>query len=495
MDIWSILQIERTTDKKKIKRAYARLAAQFHPEEQPEEFQRIYAAYEEALRYAESGGRPSCLVMSNLDNQFLYNEKTENNRPDIDFNQYDIQPEKYEARQEEEKIDFDELIKQEAKPNLSLNRQDSNLDFSVLNNLEDETVSTVEIDSLIGRFRILMYDEEDRKKLGKWKRLLGDVSFLHLHQEREFLMKFTVMFREVQLTQKVSRLIYNAIDFPVVEQLYEYEVYRELKENLLLDIKGKRRLVKYSDVHENFSVVYWIGGFLVFIIALVAQTIREQDTSTWVNYDFNERISAVMDSMIDDFEGNSSVDKDLEKYLKEHYKADFAVTAIGEPDDIMEVYYLMGKGKNISDYQWFMVNTQNVDIPVQFYASWSKDEGFRFDYSYRQMFAILESVGLANFIDDKDTYNMEYVKKDEQRYSYPVLFVEGGVVDGFCECLGTAADLIAETDFIFEGKEYVVLNIYNPHTGATYYLQIRQGEFVDKEAMQKEVEQIARGGS
>ena len=52
--IWDILQIAVTKDKKEIKRAYARLSKEIHPEERPEEFQRLYEAYQKALQYASS---------------------------------------------------------------------------------------------------------------------------------------------------------------------------------------------------------------------------------------------------------------------------------------------------------------------------------------------------------------------------------------------------------------------------------------------------------
>ena len=38
MNAWEILGIEPTSDKKTIKRAYAKLLKQYHPEENPEEF-------------------------------------------------------------------------------------------------------------------------------------------------------------------------------------------------------------------------------------------------------------------------------------------------------------------------------------------------------------------------------------------------------------------------------------------------------------------------
>lgn len=53
MNIWDILEIAETTDVKKIKRAYAHLTKQVHPEEQPKEFQRLHDAYHGALSYAK----------------------------------------------------------------------------------------------------------------------------------------------------------------------------------------------------------------------------------------------------------------------------------------------------------------------------------------------------------------------------------------------------------------------------------------------------------
>lgn len=49
MNAWEILGIEPTSDKKTIKRAYAKLLKQYHPEENPEEFKQIQAAYQHCL--------------------------------------------------------------------------------------------------------------------------------------------------------------------------------------------------------------------------------------------------------------------------------------------------------------------------------------------------------------------------------------------------------------------------------------------------------------
>lgn len=55
--IWDVLQIEPTTDKRAIKKAYACRSKEIHPEERPEEFRALYEAYQAALRYASPRGK------------------------------------------------------------------------------------------------------------------------------------------------------------------------------------------------------------------------------------------------------------------------------------------------------------------------------------------------------------------------------------------------------------------------------------------------------
>lgn len=53
MNVFEILEIEPTEDKKKIKKAYASLARKYHPEEQPEKWKEIHDAYIMAMRIAD----------------------------------------------------------------------------------------------------------------------------------------------------------------------------------------------------------------------------------------------------------------------------------------------------------------------------------------------------------------------------------------------------------------------------------------------------------
>ena len=54
MTIWQILEINITTDKKSIKKAYVKMISANHPEENPEKFKEIKNAYDMAIKYANN---------------------------------------------------------------------------------------------------------------------------------------------------------------------------------------------------------------------------------------------------------------------------------------------------------------------------------------------------------------------------------------------------------------------------------------------------------
>ena len=49
---WEILGIMPTSDKKTIRAAYSEQSKKYHPEEEPEAFQKLHEAYEAAIDYA-----------------------------------------------------------------------------------------------------------------------------------------------------------------------------------------------------------------------------------------------------------------------------------------------------------------------------------------------------------------------------------------------------------------------------------------------------------
>ena len=77
--IFDILGIEPTSDKRLIKKAYAQKVKECHPEESPEEWQQLHEAYEAALKYAK-GGRGAYYVPVNTFVEQAQEQKTQEQR-------------------------------------------------------------------------------------------------------------------------------------------------------------------------------------------------------------------------------------------------------------------------------------------------------------------------------------------------------------------------------------------------------------------------------
>lgn len=76
-DIWAVLGIEPTTDKRRIKKAYAEAVKTCHPEEHPEEFKQLYEAYQAALNSLSADNRASRGVSAETLQQTLHSETSQ----------------------------------------------------------------------------------------------------------------------------------------------------------------------------------------------------------------------------------------------------------------------------------------------------------------------------------------------------------------------------------------------------------------------------------
>lgn len=100
MNIWELLEIEPTTDKKAIRRAYATKSRVIHPEEKPEEFKLLHMAYEAALQYAAWSAERGTASGSPVE------ERTE----DKLLTDGDFGPASEETAQEQEETEHSELF-------------------------------------------------------------------------------------------------------------------------------------------------------------------------------------------------------------------------------------------------------------------------------------------------------------------------------------------------------------------------------------------------
>ncbi|MBC1421371.1 molecular chaperone DnaJ [Listeria seeligeri] len=105
MTIWEILKIDKTTDKRAIKRAYARALKYTHPEDDPAAFQRLKEAFDLALECQEFNQDIS-IPFSEADN-ILNIEKSEVEKINLEM---DLSKQRKENIVEERELSFKERI-------------------------------------------------------------------------------------------------------------------------------------------------------------------------------------------------------------------------------------------------------------------------------------------------------------------------------------------------------------------------------------------------
>lgn len=416
MSIWSTLGIDPTRDKREIKRAYAKMAARYHPEEQPEKFQEIYDAYEQALSYAE-GHAGTEYHFEKVDYKLTTGGTGNTEKPLL--------------QNEENSINFDGKIPKTPRQRIVLkdSAEENQIDFEGripktprqgLNRIEDD--EEVRLD-----FEQLAPDSNRR---------------LMLKPPTEQTINFQSIVKE------------EPPDEPQHHTEPQYHVKKKKKMSL-------KDVLKYTVVIGTW---WFIWGLL--------------HEFTGDNVDF-----------FSGFKESQSGQECVQRTLKDRYDTDFLVIPMEIPDSVNGVYYLVAEGKKKEDYQWFVCNTTDEAVQVTFIASY--DSGLiNYDYSYKQLFAFLNYVGLGGYVDHADIQknNLDYMNKGEKRYCYPIIKLSSGDLNAvFFQRINQLCDLIQNSEAQFYNSEQLTINIKNSGNGAVYNLHISKGKKVDIEAVKQEL--------
>lgn len=128
-DPFKVLGIAPTSDKKQIKKAYAKLAARYHPEEYPEKWQEIHEAYEAAIQFASAIGEENTeqkaavevsTEKEHIEKDYMEKDRTEKDRTEKDCMGKDTVPESVpeavslekskDIEEEETAFDFEQIL-------------------------------------------------------------------------------------------------------------------------------------------------------------------------------------------------------------------------------------------------------------------------------------------------------------------------------------------------------------------------------------------------
>ena len=183
MNIWETLGIEPTTDVKLIRRRYAELVRLYHPEDQPEIYQEIVEAYQEALTYARSRkARPeNSLKKASPSQETAKFEEEFNGKPNSSLNFENLTEERKAKGEESEtsSLNFSDYQQSTDKTSNSFN-------FETFKAEEDEPKSTLDfsgyneaaylirnaIESIVGNDD---YNQEEQEHL--WRQFFHQYQF------------------------------------------------------------------------------------------------------------------------------------------------------------------------------------------------------------------------------------------------------------------------------------------------------------------------------
>ena len=219
MNCFTVLGIEPTTEKKKIKRAYAAMSREFHPEEHPEEFQRIHDAYEEALAWAErNAGRgeepqmpeePRRMEMGAAEQEKAAESETWNYaEPERNPEEaYMENPQKEDAQSEESSAQYEELPahsdedseesfreEEAGEPSVQLEEDSRTWDSdwtrqfqNMADASERQGADDREVRKIMEQCISLYLNEKERNKLYHWKDILEEPAYREYFRTKTFV--------------------------------------------------------------------------------------------------------------------------------------------------------------------------------------------------------------------------------------------------------------------------------------------------------------------
>lgn len=199
-DIWEILKIAPTNDKKEIKRAYAKQSAIYHPEDNPEEFKQIQAAYQQAM--AQTRNNVSSYQGEDIDKELSKNKPVE-----IIVDQYQ---EELVKKRDDNSIIIDDVIIEpvkkhrndldieiEAADNQFLNEQDyyqyllTRIDNQLKQDCSIKTVAAIfDDEKIIDALSDLEFKKKIEKIILKYSKLYSEETIHYLFiQAKEYQLK------------------------------------------------------------------------------------------------------------------------------------------------------------------------------------------------------------------------------------------------------------------------------------------------------------------
>ena len=239
MNIWETLGIEPTTDVKLIRRRYAELVRLYHPEDQPEIYQEIVEAYQEALTYARSRKTrlENSLRKANDSQKATELEEEANGKPNSSLNFENLTEETKIENEESEtsSLDFSDYQQSTDKTSDSFN-------FETFKAEEDEPKSTLDFSS---------YNEAAYLIRNAIESIVGNNDY-NLEEQEHLWRQF---FHQYQYDMDIVQSVLEDMDVYIFNKSEQFSIVIPLLEDYVPDFRywGYYYKLKYWQVKRDIA--------------------------------------------------------------------------------------------------------------------------------------------------------------------------------------------------------------------------------------------------
>lgn len=239
MNIWETLGIEPTTDVKLIRRRYAELVRLYHPEDQPEIYQEIVEAYQEALTYARSRKTrlENSLRKANDSQKATELEEEANGKPNSSLNFENLTEETKIENEESEtsSLDFSDYQQSTDKTSDSFN-------FETFKAEEDEPKSTLDFSS---------YNEAAYLIRNAIESIVGNNDY-NLEEQEHLWRQF---FHQYQYDMDIVQSVLEEMDVYIFNKSEQFSIVIPLLEDYVPDFRywGYYYKLKYWQVKRDIA--------------------------------------------------------------------------------------------------------------------------------------------------------------------------------------------------------------------------------------------------
>lgn len=234
--IWDILGIEPTSDRKKIKKAYAEKTKIYHPEDYPEEFKIVQEAYQWAMKYASKSVANNSIESEKIEHVFDNNleitskdmeqnysnvenisTKSQNEKTQIEVDYSDLEEENLEFKNK--KIEEVEKIEEKNSDSKTFTGGE------IFNELYDERTRDDEIDQM--NYFLNYIEKKIPKKINmEMFRLILSNSYVKSYLEQP---DFKIRFEEIMVNKSYADTLYTEKKMSEIARKYNlYKVARAI---------------------------------------------------------------------------------------------------------------------------------------------------------------------------------------------------------------------------------------------------------------------------